>query len=114
MSRFIAVLNASNPAVAADIEAANGDDAATVVASWNVRYSDDFVAAANENYRDGEPWDFPAGCFHSGIEGDESPLSPDADTDGGPLVADNGQTDTATQTFGWVDANADGVLDVAP
>jgi hypothetical protein len=29
-------------------------------------------------------------------------------------TTDAGTTDTATQTFGWVDANADGVLDVAP
>lgn len=70
------------------------DDAVTVVASWNVRYSDDFIAAAKENYRAGEPWEFPDGCFRSGNEG-ESYASSHC---------------SATQ----VDADADGVLDVAP
>lgn len=158
MSRFMAVLNASNPQLVADIEAANGrivmahepgvlvidgdsataetvgqlqsvaavgpvdqawdtsslglsDDVATVVASWNVRYSDDFVAAASENYRGGEPWDFPGGCFHSGIEGDDNPLPPDADT-GGALVADNGQTGTTDQgTTGTTGTTDQGTTD---
>lgn len=144
MPRFLAILQASDPQLAAGIEAANGRivaahepgvliidgdgttadavrqlqavravgpvdgswdvtdldlDAATadIVGAWNRGYSEEFVAAANLNYRADEPWDFPGGCFHSGIEGDDSSPNPpsmgpppDSGGDTGGLVASAG------------------------
>lgn len=146
MPRFIAVLNASNPQLAANIASANaeivaayepgvliisGDQAAadavaglqgvaavspldgaldasalnldaesaSLVSSWNRGYDADYVAAVQAGYREGEVFDFPGGCLHSGVEGDETGgLLPGGPTNPVPVASNGGQpTDPAAQ-----------------
>jgi hypothetical protein len=82
------------------------DETLAVVTAWNRGFDADYVASLQSGYRAGESWNFPDGCLHSGVEGDESGTSLPGmgETPGGgdgPLVAssDGGQaTDPGTGT----------------